>query len=338
MTQEPKALATVERALTDSEFKHKHTELAKFVKNVLREAKPTQVNGRDSITSGDYGIIPRTTKKSLLKPGAEKLLKLFGFTAHMELVKEVEDFKAGFVMYKYRCTITHAATGTYIADSIRSCNNKESKHASKNVYDVANTIESVAQKRALVAATVQATMASEIFEADTSDYDGEAPGRTVTKEEDPRRNKVTMGLWGVVKRHGWNDEWIHRAIKKKWDIDSLKDCSNEQIEELKEFIEEKYEEVSEGERPKLKDSGPVKVEQPTSGPVDGEIVEDPEDYRATCANCKTKYLPEDVQDLEPENAIHYCSKRCMDEYYPQKKEKTYPWEKKGEDGKASTTT
>lgn len=357
MTEESKALAITERALTDGQFKKSHNDLAKFVKTQLRETKSLPNN---KISSGDYGVIPYTNKKSLLKPGAEKLLKLFGLTAHMEQVKEIEDFEHGLVLYKYRCTITHASTGTYIADAVRSCNNKEAKHRTKDVYDVANTIESIAQKRALVAATVQATMASEIFDADVSDNDEEGPGETVTKEEDPKRARVTMGLYGTAARYGWNDKWIHTAIKKKWNFDSLTQCSNDQIEELKEMIMEKYVEVLEGDTPQLKRTPPkvaeisgddtesttpevkgpgplpweeTSVSTKTTGPdtVEGEVVEDNDDAEVAPGVYQCKG-PRHDENNRPATSLAdpWCSDQCEADYFgPRKSDNPdkQPWKK-----------
>lgn len=308
MSEEEKALTTIDRALTTSEFGDKHRQLIKFVQNQLREAK-------DIKKGGDYGVIPFTNKKSLLKPGAEKLLKLFGLSAKQDLVKEFEDFEHGFVLYKYRCTITHVASGKVIADSVRSCNNKETKHKTKNVYDVANTIEAIAQKRALVAATVQATMASEIFDADISDHDEEAPARSVTKEEDPRRNKVMMGLYGVAREHGWDDSWIHKAIKQKWGVDSLTECSNDQIEELKEFIMIKYKTVDKGQKPELlpNNKSSISVDDTIS---EGEIV-DTLIYR-----CKgEKHTGKKDEEIPVVPLGEFCSSSCRDSYYPPKNTK-----------------
>jgi hypothetical protein len=41
----------------------------------------------------DYGIIPGTTKPTLLKPGAEKILLMFGLTSEYEFMDKIEDFK-----------------------------------------------------------------------------------------------------------------------------------------------------------------------------------------------------------------------------------------------------
>jgi hypothetical protein len=249
MTQE-QALTTVTPAVNGIDFRNSHNELISFVAKQLREAK--NISKGDP---GDYGIIPGTKKKTLLKPGAEKLAKFFGLVPSYEKIKEIEDFDKGFVFYKYRCILTHFSTGKSAGDAIRSSNNKESSfiRQGKSVYELSNNVEAKAQKRALVAAVVQATMASEIFDADISENEEEAPNRSITKEEDPRRNQLTMRLYGTAKEHGWTDEWIHTAIKKKWMVPSLTNLSNEQIEELTEFIVTKYSPVEKGQKPVLRE-------------------------------------------------------------------------------------
>lgn len=345
------SLALVQPQLTPAQFKKNHEDLAKFVKTQLREAKNMQ--GGDS---GDYGIIPFTKKMSLLKPGAEKLLKLFGFVATFELVKEIEDWDKRFIYYRYRCTIKHGPTGTFIADAVRSCNNKEKKHANKDVYEVANTIESVAQKRALVAATVQATMASEIFDADVSENEETAPNKPITKEEDPRRVKVTSALYGTATRHGLDDSWIHKAAKKKFGVESLSELSNTQLEEITEAINEFYEEVPKGEKPILKKQASQPETENSGEVMEGEIMADtgnqetvdldevdkalpadtPEETtteEATDTNVGTPMRdPSDCGNPECDKGVDgkrakarpgdpWCSDECKEEYYPDLKKK-----------------
>lgn len=327
-------LTTIKQSLSEQEFKESRNGLIKFVKSQLKEAKDIGNGG-----SGDYGIIPYTKKMSLLKPGAEKLLKLFGFTAHFELVKEIEEWDKRFVYYRYRCVITHAASGTFIADAVRSCNSKEKKHSTKDVYDVANTIESVAQKRALVAATVQATMASEIFDADVSESDDEAPKRTVTKEEDPRRNRLFASLYKSSSNRGLDDNWLHKAAKKRFNIiESLTEISNNQIEELTELVCEHYEEVEKGEAPKLKNQVTLptikevseeevnRIMKPLEQAVEKLIeVTDQEENKINCYQCD-KVVPEERDTTSP----YFCSSECQNKYYPNKKdEKTRFQFKKG---------
>jgi hypothetical protein len=244
MKNEDTSIATISQKITPEEFKASHDRLKLFVKKQLKKT--------DTGDEGDYGIIPFTKKMSLLKPGAEKLATLYGFVPSYEKLSEVENWAGGFVFYKYRCTLTHFATGKIVGDAIRSCNNKEKKHANKNVYDVANTIDAVAQKRALVAAIVMATNASDIFSADIpGEYEVEAPNKTTKREDDPRRAGLTTRLFANAKTRGWTDKWIHTAIMKKWKKESITELNNNQIEELYDFIITKYKEVPAGSAPEL---------------------------------------------------------------------------------------
>lgn len=152
----------------------------------------------------DYGIIPGTKKMSLLQPGAEKILQLFQCSIELECVREVEDFDHGFFYYKYRATVIHTPSGrTMIKGLERSCSSKETKYATRKVWDnkataedIANgkkftstyqgrtstyyivkrtsdelaedinTYQSMAQKRCVVAATRIVTGATDLFEDD----------------------------------------------------------------------------------------------------------------------------------------------------------------------------
>lgn len=321
MTDEKNELAVIpEKGLTIQEFKNQHQELAKFIKAQLRESK-------DISRGGDYGIVPTAKKKSLFKPGAEKLLKFFGLVASYELLKEIEDFDNGFVFYKYRCIIKHGATGMFVADAIRSSNNKEGWIRSKTVYEAANSADAKAQKRALVAATVQATMASEIFDADISDNDDEAPNKPVTKDEDPRRIKVMGAYFAAARDRGFTPEQAKNAAHRKLGVESLKDVSNNDIEKLTEELIEAFDPVADGEKPKKKSSENNKSEDiKTDDPIDGEFVDHTpkEPVKYYCPG------PKHPIDQRPETSVqnNWCSEECENDVYGKKKEKDpEPWKR-----------
>lgn len=307
-------VAIVNQELTPAQFKKNHENLAKFVKTQLREAKNMAAGD-----GGDYGIIPYTRKMSLLKPGAEKLLKLFGLVATFELVKEIEDWDKKFIYYRYKCTITHAPTGKFIADAIRSCNNKEKKHATKDVYEVANTVESIAQKRALVAATVQATMASEIFDADVSDNDDTAPTEKVTKQEDPRRIGIFSKLYAAAGQRGIDNILLHRLAKKKFEQESLTELSNNQLEELIEVLIEYYFVVPKGDKPLQKTkTAETQIAIETKPPeeiFEGEVVEqgafDNESQDCVYTECKKGI---DGKRAKRTGDGLFCSEGCKEDY------------------------
>lgn len=171
---------------------------------VVEFTRQMMVDGRD------YGKIPGTgDKPTLLKPGAEKLASLFGLSPLFEIIEREMDWTGEqhggepFFYLQYRCTLTR---GELVAgQGVGSCNSWEKKYRFRNVYpnkateedkangrletrsgrtgayqvyvvknpdpaDVVNTIDKMAQKRALVAAVLIAVNASELFTQDVEDY------------------------------------------------------------------------------------------------------------------------------------------------------------------------
>jgi hypothetical protein len=151
-------------------------------------------------------------KPTLLKAGAEKLNTFFGLAPRFEVVASVEDWTGAahdgepFFNYHYRCTLTR---GQQVAGQGEgSCNSWEKKYRYRTVFsnkataedkangkletrtgrggrpydvyvvtnpnpaDIVNTLQKMAQKRALVAATLLAVNASEFFTQDVEDMAG----------------------------------------------------------------------------------------------------------------------------------------------------------------------
>jgi len=151
--------------------------LTKFVKEILK---------RDQ----DFGVIPYTGKKpTLLKPGAEKLLKFFRYVPRFNLIEKVMDWNPNnpFFYFNYNCTIYDRVTGEIVAEANGSCNSREKKYAYKQsksenqlpepqppvyTFTIVNTLEKMAQKRALIGATLIATCASMFFTQDIEDMEG----------------------------------------------------------------------------------------------------------------------------------------------------------------------
>lgn len=153
----------------------------------------------------DYGVIPGSSKPSLLKPGAEKLQRLFGFSATFTSTEVKEDWDKPLFYYRYKCTVSHG--DEVIAECEGSANSYEKKYRYRNVfesqatpeekekgvriektskngkpyfvyrvendepYDLINTLQKMAQKRAYVGAILLAANASEFFTQDIEDLD-----------------------------------------------------------------------------------------------------------------------------------------------------------------------
>lgn len=194
--------------------------LKKFIKDQLVEANFSNPNAKN-FGEGDYGIIPGTKKRCLLKPGAEKLQKLFRLGCRFKLVDKEIDRDANLAIFTYGCEIYSLMSGQVIAYSEASANSQEVKYKERTryvkkkvqggreitetireetpIFDVLNTLQKMAQKRAMIGATIIATGGSEYFTQDMLDDEqsteappspgpkakpAPAPGEPEVKEQD----------------------------------------------------------------------------------------------------------------------------------------------------------
>lgn len=149
----------------------------------------------------DYDKIPGTDRPTLLKPGAEKLEKLFFLTHRKECTEKI--VRPEYIKYTYK-TIVYDKNGNAKATCEGTCNSKENKYRYSNIserdatpeqkqqgkpivktgkygqykvyriektdfFDVENTIMKMAQKRSYVGAILEATGSSGRFTQDIED-------------------------------------------------------------------------------------------------------------------------------------------------------------------------
>lgn len=148
----------------------------------------------------DYDTIPGTSKPTLLKPGAEKLLMMFGLTSEYQIIEKIEDYEKGIFAYTIKCILSKG--GYKITEGVGSCNSKENKYRwrwvnesdlptgvdksslkqrtnrwgnaeyqieNDEIYSQANTILKMAKKRAQIDATLTVASLSEVFTQDIED-------------------------------------------------------------------------------------------------------------------------------------------------------------------------
>ena len=154
----------------------------------------------------DYGVIPGTQKPTLLKPGAEKLIKLMSLADTYE-IERTEDWDKGFFAYTVRCLLTHMGSAVLVSSGLGECNSMETKYRwrwvfsrdlppmdaahkehliqrptrnggtqyrlpNDEIYSQVNTILKMAKKRALVDAALSAGRLSDLFTQDLEDLRG----------------------------------------------------------------------------------------------------------------------------------------------------------------------
>lgn len=121
-----------------------------------------------------YGVIRGTQKPTLLQPGAQKLCLTFRLDPQDEVVQATET--DDLIAFTVRTTLWHVPSGERIASGLGSCNSREHKYARRDrdggvqpAWDLHNTILKMAAKRALIAAVLRGTAASDIFTQDVED-------------------------------------------------------------------------------------------------------------------------------------------------------------------------
>lgn len=195
-----------------------------------------------------YGIIVKGQKPTLLKPGAELLLNLYGYGLKMEKVKEIEDWEKPFFYYEYKAIVYSKKNGWVEAEGFGSANSKEKKWAfdrygkpqpPEYIYSMVNSIQKIAQKRALVAPTLVACRASALFTQDLEDI-GEFIQENGQKNIDVKKisEAQTRLLYGKAKEKGITNEALHKMINEITGKDSVKDIDRKELETLLKAIED----------------------------------------------------------------------------------------------------
>lgn len=160
-----------------AQYKDQRSNLVRFVRSELVEKE-------------DFGVIPGTgNKPTLLKPGAEKLAKLFGLGSQIRESKHEMDLEKGWAWFCYTVSLVHLKTGVVVAQCEGSANSKEKKYASRPAPEMINTLQKMAQKRAYVGAVMIATGASTYFTQDVEDMDtgnaGKSSGAQQSRSDAP---------------------------------------------------------------------------------------------------------------------------------------------------------
>ena len=222
------------------------------VQNTLQKISQFQAVVQNTLKKDhDYGIIPGTPKPSLLKPGAEKILMLFGVTSEYEVVERVQDYEKGFFAFTVKCLIFR--NGTKITEGVGHCNTKERKYINQDPYTLANTCLKMAKKRALIDATLTLASLSEVFTQDIEDMQEFIQTEQVETmtAQDAAKIKLTFGkhkgktLKEIYKSHPDYLEWLLKQDRTDPVIKKGIELMFQAIEEQKKQKQEQTNDVPE---------------------------------------------------------------------------------------------
>lgn len=153
----------------------------------------------------DYAQIPGTPKKSLLKPGAEKLARLFRLGVRVILQERLLDQDANFAMYTYKAQVyVLGFPDMVVSECEASCNSHEKKYKERTAWvsgvktavdtpimDIMNTLQKMCQKRAIVGGVIFATAASDFFSQDIDDTE-DADQQGIGKRPETKKASVVI--------------------------------------------------------------------------------------------------------------------------------------------------
>lgn len=199
--------------------------------------------GSEFVDGKDFGKADdRSDKKVLLKPGAEKVCKLFNTRPEWSMDRDtwvMAGEEKGYICYL--CKIVHNATGEVIGEGRGAADLGGSQNRKR---DLNKTIK-IAEKRALVDAALNVFNLSDKF---TQDY--------VAKQNDLNAEKKELLDYVEELRRGietelTNRQWLQFICREHLHVSSPQTLGA--VRALKEAIENKQFDLSTGERQKKRE-------------------------------------------------------------------------------------
>lgn len=197
----------------------------------------------------DYDTIPGTPKPSLLKPGAENLLRFYGLGHRVQKTNAIEDWEKGFFHYEFKVTVHKTfddGREMVLSECYGSANTKEKRYRNHDPFMLVNTVQKMAIKRALVGAALQATGASGLFSQDLEDMDPEmiqtTQQVTSTQPNNSTRkasSKQTNFINKLAKDKGIDDALLTKMLEKGFGVSNVSDLNSTDASKVIKLLQER---------------------------------------------------------------------------------------------------
>ena len=190
----------------------------------------------------DFGVIPKTKKPTLLKPGAEKIIAAYRFMPRYEIISSIEQYNkdGAFFFYNVKCSlwkgIINPNTGELVqveyANGMGSANTGESSNGFNSAVNAANNVLKKAQKRAMVQAVLAVSGLSSMFTQDLEDETAITSKDVIEqKPTDKINSKQAQRLFAVAGQNGLDKEQFKQWLKAEGFM-ATKDVTVEQFDVL----------------------------------------------------------------------------------------------------------
>ena len=188
----------------------------------------------------DFGMItkkdgtPISSKPTLFKAGAHKILSQFGLSYTSELIDKYCDFSNGLFYFAFKATAYYNGQPVRTGYGCANTNEKSSGFAAG--WDVANTKMKLAEKRAEVDLAIKLADASGWFNADLEDTQFENYASNLVSDEDQITPKQIKRLFAIAASNEITTEKA-KALITSWGYESSKDIKQKDYDEICEKLE-----------------------------------------------------------------------------------------------------
>lgn len=188
----------------------------------------------------DFGMIlkkdgsPISTKPTLFKAGAHRLLTAYGLSYTCELIDKYTDFQNGVFYFAFKATAYFNGQPVRTGYGCANTNEKSSGFASG--WDVANTKMKLAEKRAEVDLAIKLADASGWFNQDLDDVKLEEQANSLVHDDDIITSKQVKRIFAIASTSGITIEKA-KELLASWGFESTKSITQAQYDEVCEKLE-----------------------------------------------------------------------------------------------------
>lgn len=214
------------------------------------EAKPrgknytVEINGQPAVSlirDVDFGVIPGTTKPTLFKSGAERILFSMGICSRYTVEQAIEDYGADpFFFYRVKCSLFRYIDGreVHITDGMGSANSNERQCGRASKYDLANSRLKIAKKRAMVDACLLVGQLSNAFSQDieNEDFVSDSTKIEVLDDNAPITAKQAKRIYAIAGANGISQSEAKRILKEAG-YESSKDVKQKDYDSVCELFQ-----------------------------------------------------------------------------------------------------
>lgn len=188
----------------------------------------------------DFGMLQRkdgsniTTKPTLFKSGAHKILTAFGLTYLNEITDSCKMHDKGYFYYEVKTTAYY--NGQAVRSGFGCANTSESANGTASGYNTANSMLKKAEKRSEVDLAIKLADASAWFNADLEDTENDKRAGQILHDDDAITPKQKKRIFAIA---ATNEITVEKAkqLLVSWGFASTNDIRQKDYDEICEKLE-----------------------------------------------------------------------------------------------------